>query len=126
MSAKVMTANLLRDGDVVYLTAAGNWSLWLSEAEVARDESGEADGDGISVTMAATASVTGCQFLGMGEGVYSQNCAILVENSIKTLLTRSETQLISTFSNAFCRASGKKSMKEPARVSDIILLIAGL
>lgn len=43
MSAKVMTANLLRDGDVVYLTAAGNWSLWLSEAEVARDESGEAD-----------------------------------------------------------------------------------
>ena len=43
MSAKVMTANLLRDGDVVYLTAAGDWSLWLSEAAIARDESGEAD-----------------------------------------------------------------------------------
>jgi len=42
MSAKVMTANLLRDGDVVYLTAAGGWSLWLSEAAVARDQSGEA------------------------------------------------------------------------------------
>ena len=28
MSAKVITANLLRDGDVVYLTAAGAWSLW--------------------------------------------------------------------------------------------------
>ena len=43
MSAKVMTANLLRDGDVVYLTAAGDWSLWLNEAAVVRDESGEAD-----------------------------------------------------------------------------------
>ena len=43
MSAKVMTANLLRDGDVVYLTAAGDWSLWLSEAAVARDDSSEAD-----------------------------------------------------------------------------------
>jgi hypothetical protein len=43
MSAKVMTANLLRDGDVVYLTAAGAWSLWLREAWVARDQGGEAD-----------------------------------------------------------------------------------
>ncbi|MDX1424739.1 MAG: DUF2849 domain-containing protein [Kiloniellales bacterium] len=40
---KVMTANLLRDGDVVYLTAAGTWSLWLHEAAVARDEGGAAD-----------------------------------------------------------------------------------
>jgi hypothetical protein len=39
---KVMTANLLRDGDVVYLTAAGTWSLWLHEAAVARDEGGAA------------------------------------------------------------------------------------
>ena len=43
MSAKVMTANLLRDGDVVYLTAAGTWSLWLSEAWVVRDQDGEAE-----------------------------------------------------------------------------------
>ena len=43
MSAKVMTANLLRDGDVVYLTAAGTWSLWLSEAMVVNDQSGETD-----------------------------------------------------------------------------------
>jgi len=43
MSAKVMTANLLRDGDVAYLTAAGGWSLWLSEAWVAHDQDGEAD-----------------------------------------------------------------------------------
>jgi hypothetical protein len=43
MSAKVMTANLLRDGDVVYLTAAGAWSLWLREAWVARDQGSEAD-----------------------------------------------------------------------------------
>ena len=43
MSAKVMTANLLRDGDVVYLTAAGTWSLWLREAVVVHDQSGETD-----------------------------------------------------------------------------------
>jgi len=42
MYAKVMTANLLRDGDVVYLTAAGDWSLGLSAAVVARDEGGAA------------------------------------------------------------------------------------
>ncbi len=43
MSAKVMTANLLRDGDVVYLAAAGTWSLWLSESWVVRDQDGEAE-----------------------------------------------------------------------------------
>jgi len=43
MSTKVMTANLLRDGDVVYLTAAGAWSLWLSEAWVVGDQDGEAN-----------------------------------------------------------------------------------
>ncbi|HEX9770676.1 MAG TPA: DUF2849 domain-containing protein [Kiloniellales bacterium] len=42
MSAKAMTANLLRDGDVVYLTAAGTWSLWLRDAAVAHDQDGEA------------------------------------------------------------------------------------
>jgi len=43
MSAQVITANRLRDGDVVYLTAAGDWSLWLRDAAVARDEAGQAD-----------------------------------------------------------------------------------
>lgn len=42
MTLTVMTANLLREGDVVYLTAAGSWSLWLHEAEIARDEDGAA------------------------------------------------------------------------------------
>ncbi len=42
MSAKAMTANLLRDGDVVYLTAADTWSLWLRDAAVVHDQSGEA------------------------------------------------------------------------------------
>ena len=41
--AKVMTANLLREGEVVYLTAAGTWSLWLNEAWVVHDEAGAAD-----------------------------------------------------------------------------------
>jgi Protein of unknown function (DUF2849) len=43
MGAKVMTANRLRDGDVVYLTAAGDWSLWLRDAAVAHDESGQGE-----------------------------------------------------------------------------------
>jgi hypothetical protein len=43
MSTQVMTANRLRDGDVVYLTAAGEWSLWLRDAAVASDESGQAE-----------------------------------------------------------------------------------
>ncbi len=42
MNAKVMTANGLLNGDVVYLTAVGDWSPWLRESVVARDESGEA------------------------------------------------------------------------------------
>jgi hypothetical protein len=39
---KVMTANLLREGDVVYLSAEGTWSPWLREAEVAADAEGAA------------------------------------------------------------------------------------
>jgi hypothetical protein len=42
MGAQVMTANRLRDGDVVYLTAAGEWSLWLRDAAVVHDEAGQA------------------------------------------------------------------------------------
>lgn len=35
---KVVTANLLRDGDVVYFTAQDTWTLDLAEAEVLEDE----------------------------------------------------------------------------------------
>ena len=39
---KVMTANLLREGDVVYLSAKGTWSLWLRDAELVGDAEGAA------------------------------------------------------------------------------------
>lgn len=38
MSSKVITANRLHDGIVVYLTPEGGWSEWLNEAAVASDE----------------------------------------------------------------------------------------
>ena len=41
MGAKVMTANSLRDGDVVYLTATGTWTPWLHDSEVVHDKDGE-------------------------------------------------------------------------------------
>lgn len=34
----VITANRLHDGAVVYFTAEGQWSIWLSEAAIARSE----------------------------------------------------------------------------------------
>ena len=37
-SPKVITANALLEGDVVYLTANDRWSRHLSEAEVIEDE----------------------------------------------------------------------------------------
>lgn len=36
--AKVVTANLLRDGDVVYLTADDRWTPHHNEAELIEDE----------------------------------------------------------------------------------------
>lgn len=41
MTAKVLTANELHSGDVVYLRADGSWSLWLAESAVAHDEDEE-------------------------------------------------------------------------------------
>ena len=35
MTAQILTASRLREGDVVYFTAAGHWSEWLSDATVA-------------------------------------------------------------------------------------------
>lgn len=35
---KVVTANRLREGDVVYFTAAGNWSPFHHEAQLLQDE----------------------------------------------------------------------------------------
>ena len=42
MVTKVVTANRLREGDVVYLTADGSWSEWLGDAQVVDDKDGEA------------------------------------------------------------------------------------
>jgi sulfite reductase (NADPH) hemoprotein beta-component len=36
MTLKIVTANRLREGDVVYLSAAGAWSQWISDSAVAR------------------------------------------------------------------------------------------
>jgi len=81
MDAKVMTANLLRDGDVVYLTAAGEWSLWLRDAAVARDEARQvaleagakqAEGDRLVVgpyLMAVAESDAGPQPIGTREKI---------------------------------------------------------
>ena len=38
MSLKAITANRLREGDVVYLTATGRWSVHLNEAWVSSDK----------------------------------------------------------------------------------------
>jgi len=42
MNAKVVTANRLNDGDVVYLAASGAWAEALDAAAVAEDAAGEA------------------------------------------------------------------------------------
>ena len=36
---KVLTANRLEDGAVVYLTPAGSWSMHLTEARILKDDS---------------------------------------------------------------------------------------
>jgi hypothetical protein len=38
MSGKVICANRLRDGIVVYLAAGNEWSEWISRSEIARDD----------------------------------------------------------------------------------------
>lgn len=43
MTAQIVTANRLRDGEVVYLTAAGDWSEDLKDSVVAKTQD-EADG----------------------------------------------------------------------------------
>ena len=42
MTLKVLTANRLHDGDVVYLTAEGTWSEWLEDADLAETPETEA------------------------------------------------------------------------------------
>lgn len=42
MSAKILIANALIEGDVVFLTEDGNWTRWVEEAAVATDEASEA------------------------------------------------------------------------------------
>jgi len=43
MSAQIVTANRLRDGEVVYMTSSGDWSEDLTDSVVAQS-SEEADG----------------------------------------------------------------------------------
>jgi len=38
MTAKIVTANRLTDGAVVYLTAGDGWSEWVGEARIAASE----------------------------------------------------------------------------------------
>lgn len=37
-SPKIVTANILQTGEVVYLTGNGSWSPWHAEAELLADE----------------------------------------------------------------------------------------
>lgn len=67
MSAKVMTANLLRDGDVVYLAADGTWSLWLRDAAVAHDESGESELEARAKAAEGTQLVVGSYLMAVAE-----------------------------------------------------------
>lgn len=62
MTAQILTASRLREGDVVYFTAAGHWSEWLSDATVAdaetesllaRGKRAEAAGDVIDAYLVA-------------------------------------------------------------------------
>lgn len=41
MALKILTANRLIDGEVVYLTADSFWSLWLDESDRAETPDGE-------------------------------------------------------------------------------------
>jgi len=38
MSMKAITANRLREGDVVYLTDSGQWSVFLNKSRISSDE----------------------------------------------------------------------------------------
>ncbi len=68
MTAQILTASRLREGDVVYFTAAGHWSEWLSDATVAdaeaesllaRGKHAEAAGDVIDASLVAVDVVRG-------------------------------------------------------------------
>jgi Protein of unknown function (DUF2849) len=67
MSAKVMTANLLRDGDVVYLAADGTWSLWLRDAAVAQGQDGEAEFEARAKTAEQNQLVVGPYLMAVAE-----------------------------------------------------------
>ena len=38
MASQIVTANRLRDGEVVYLAAGGAWTEWLADSRVARSD----------------------------------------------------------------------------------------
>ncbi len=41
MTLKVITANRLEDGEVIYLAGAGAWSAWLEDAQAVETPDGE-------------------------------------------------------------------------------------
>jgi hypothetical protein len=53
MALKIVTANRLREGDVVYLAAEGAWSEWISDSAVA--ETPEQEGRLIEIAERAVA-----------------------------------------------------------------------
>lgn len=53
----VVTANRLDDGAVVYLTAAGSWSKWLDDGEVAATEERGAELLGLAAALVAARQV---------------------------------------------------------------------
>jgi hypothetical protein len=67
MSALVLTANRLADGDVVYFTAAGAWSTSVDEARIAEGKDEAAALDAIGVRAAADQLVVGPYLIDVGE-----------------------------------------------------------
>lgn len=67
MSSKVMTANLLRRGEVVYLTAAADWSPWLDEATIARERDEWARLEALAEAAVAARKVVGPYLMEVAE-----------------------------------------------------------
>ncbi len=67
MSAQVLTANRLADGDVVYLTAAGAWSTSIDEARIADGKEEAAALDAAGAKAAAAQIVVAPYLIDVGE-----------------------------------------------------------
>ena len=67
MVSKVMTANSLREGEVVYLTRGAGWTLWLAEAAVARDDETAAHFEVLADAAVADGAVVGPYLMDVAE-----------------------------------------------------------